>query len=140
MGVDIHGRAPRSKAGRYFGANWGAWREIAGLCLRVAPDICSQIDEKHWFSNDGYGLDDAGAIALADALDQAVNTDAVRYEDALSGQQTAEDRALLRVRLPDGRPLASVFPDMIPDGKPWLITRLRDLVAFLRDSGGFAIW
>jgi len=29
---------------------------------------------------------------------------------------------------------------MIPDGKPWFITRLRDLVAFLPDRGGFAIW
>ena len=47
---------------------------------------------------------------------------------------------MLGLRLPDGRQLAFVAPDMIPDGKPWLITRLRDLVAFLRDSGGFAIW
>jgi len=62
------------------------------VCLRVAPKPCSQIDEKFWFCNDGFGLDDAGAVALADALDQAINTDALRYEDALSGQQAAEDR------------------------------------------------
>jgi hypothetical protein len=141
MGFDIYGKAPRSKAGRYFGANWGAWEQIARLCLRVAPGSCSQIDEKYWFSNDGFGLNDAGAIALADALDHAINTDAIRYEDALSGQQSAQDRdALLGAVLPDGRQLAFVAPDIIPSGNPWLITRLRDLIAFLRDSGGFEIW
>jgi hypothetical protein len=88
MGVDIYGRAPRSEAGRYFRANWVEWHQIARLCLRAAPGACSQIDEKYRFSNDGYGLEDAGAIALADALDQAVDTDALRYEDALSDQQT----------------------------------------------------
>jgi hypothetical protein len=29
---------------------------------------------------------------------------------------------------------------VIPDGKPWLIERVRELIAFLRDSGGFEIW
>ena len=141
MGVDIYGGAPRSEAGRYFAANLGAWEDLAQVCLRVAPGPCSQIDEKYWFCNDGFGLDDAGAIALADAVDQAINTDALRYEDALSGLQAAEDRdVMLGLRLPDGRQLAFVAPDIIPDGKPWLIRRLRDLVAFLRDSGGFAIW
>ena len=85
MGFDIYGKAPRGGASRYFGANWGAWRDLAGVCFRVAPGPCSQIDEKFWFSNDGRGLDDAGAIALADALDHAVNTDALRCEDALFG-------------------------------------------------------
>ena len=31
MGVDIHGKAPRSEAGRYFAANWTAWHQIARL-------------------------------------------------------------------------------------------------------------
>jgi hypothetical protein len=35
MGVDLHGKAPRSNAGRYFGANWGAWRDLAGVCFTV---------------------------------------------------------------------------------------------------------
>ena len=78
MGVDIFGRAPRSKAGRYFAANWGAWGDFAQVCLRVAPEPCSQIDEKYWFCNDGFGLDDAGAVALADALDQATMPSGMR--------------------------------------------------------------
>ena len=32
MGFDIYGNAPRSEAGRYFAANWTAWRDLAGLC------------------------------------------------------------------------------------------------------------
>jgi hypothetical protein len=94
------------------------------------------VPQKYWFCNNGYGLDDSGAVALADALDRAINTDALKYEHALSGQQTAEDRAFQNL-LVNGRRLGDVFP--IPEG-PWLINRLRDLVAFLRDSGGFAIW
>ena len=86
MGVDLHGKSPRSEIGRYFGANWTAWRELAGVCFRVAPGPCSQIEEKYWFSNDGFGLDDAGAIALADALDHAIETDALlKHEDELFG-------------------------------------------------------
>ena len=77
MGFVIYGRAPRSKAGRNFAANRGAWDDLARVCLRVAPEPCSQIDEQCWFCNDGFGLDDAGAIALADALDQAIR-DAMR--------------------------------------------------------------
>ena len=112
----------------------GAISQVCASALRREP--CSQFDEKYWFSNDGFRLDDAGAIALANALDQAVNTDALRYEDALSGQQTAEDRAFQNL-LVNGRRLGDVLP--IPEG-PWLIKRLRDLIAFLRNSGGFAIW
>ena len=108
---------------------------LTGVCFRVAPDICSQVDD--WFCNDGHGLDDSGAIALAEALDRAIETDALKYEDALSGQPTDEDRFYQTALLEDGRRLCDVLP--MPEG-PWLINRLRDLVAFLRNSGGFKIW
>jgi hypothetical protein len=138
MGVDIYGRAPRSEAGRYFAANWTAWRDLAGVCFRVAPGPCSQIDEKFWFSNDGRGLDDAGAIALADALDRAIETDRLlKHEDELSGHETADDLHVRNYLLDDGRTLGDAL--QIPEG-PWLINSLRDLTAFLRNSGGFAIW
>ena len=138
MGFDIYGKAPRSKAGRYFAANWGGWRELTKVCFRVAPGPCSQVEEKFWFSNDGFGLDDAGAIALADALDHAIETDALlKHEDELSGHETEDDLRLRNCLLKDGRTLGEAL--QIPEG-PWLIESLRELAAFLRNSGGFAIW
>ena len=96
MGFNVYGKAPRSEAGRYFGQQWDGWHRLARLCLRVAPDICSQFDTKYWFSNAGYGLDDAGAVALADALEKQIDSDALKYEDALSGQESAADREAFR--------------------------------------------
>jgi hypothetical protein len=141
MGYDVYGKAPRSDAGRYFGQQSDGWHQLARLCLRVAPEVCSQFDTKFWFSNDGYGLDDAGAVALADALQKHIDSDALKYEDALTGQESAAERKVLRqVKLRDGRLLTSVMPELIPDGKPWLIGRVREFIVFLRDCGGFAIW
>jgi hypothetical protein len=45
-----------------------------------------------------------------------------------------------RLKLTDGRLLAFVMPEILPDGKPWLIRRVRKFIVFLRDCGGFAIW
>jgi hypothetical protein len=140
VGFDVYGKAPRSDPGRYFGQNWDGWHQLARFCLRVAPDICSQFDTKYWFSNDGYGLHDAGAVALADALKKQIDTDALKYEDALSGQKAAADRKIFRSLKLDDRPLALAMPDLIPDGKPWLIGMVREFIVFLGDCGGFAIW
>jgi hypothetical protein len=141
MGVDIYGRAPRSQAGEYFRRNWGGWHPLVELSFRVAPDICAQC--KHWDSNDGDGLDDADAIVLADSLEKEIErkADWLMYEDAMSGQESAADRKkLLKLRTPVGRLLADVVPDLIPDGKPWLIDSTREFIGFLRDCGGFEIW
>jgi hypothetical protein len=141
MGFNVYGKAPRSEAGRYFGQQWDGWHRLARLCLRVAPDICSQFDTEYWFSNAGYGLDDAGAVALADALEKQIDSDALKYEDALSGQESAADREVFhRLKLTDGRLLAFLMPEILPDGKPWLIGRVRKFIVFLRDCGGFEIW
>jgi hypothetical protein len=66
MGMDIYGRKPTSKRGKYFGNNIGSWHALARYCNTVAPDICAAC--RHWHTNDGDGLDAAGAVALADAL------------------------------------------------------------------------
>jgi hypothetical protein len=68
MGFDIVGKAPRNEAGECFRINNGGWRELKNLCFFAAPEICSQIDVVHWSTNEGYGLDDPRALALADAL------------------------------------------------------------------------
>jgi hypothetical protein len=43
------------------------WCALADICLSVAPEVCSAC--KHWYTNDGDGLDAAGASKLADVLE-----------------------------------------------------------------------
>jgi hypothetical protein len=169
MGVDIYGRAPRSEAGRYFGINWGGWRPIAEHCIEIAPDLCkrmkpptswiSDLDGSStpmaeltvspdvvkdpltlWFTNDYYGLDDADAQKLVDAIEASLSSDAVKYQDALLAQQDQRERAKGKgLKLSDGRLLMDAAPDLLPSGKTWFIEWLQMFAGFLRDSGGFEI-
>lgn len=74
MGMDVYGKAPRSKQGEYFRNNIWWWHPLAWFCQEIAPEVCAAC--KHWDSNDGDGLDNDGAIALSLALQAAVNTNA----------------------------------------------------------------
>jgi hypothetical protein len=66
MGMDVFGKQPRSEAGAHFRRNNSGWRGLAEYCCDIAPEITRAC--KHWLSNDGDGLDDAGATALAKIL------------------------------------------------------------------------
>lgn len=70
MGMDVFGQKPRSKKGEYFRNNVWWWRPLAELCLELAPEICGAC--QYWQSNEGDGLDDAGAKALATVLEEAI--------------------------------------------------------------------
>jgi hypothetical protein len=139
MGFDLSGKAPKSEDGRYFSANLAGWHPIVDICMRVAPNICARCE--HWRTNDGDGLEDDDALALADALQKAVDTGALDYEDALSGQESAALRKqMLTLRVANGQLLAFAAPELLPSGKPELIVMVLEFIAFLRDSGGFEIW
>ena len=138
MGVDIFGKNPRSKAGESFEANWTAWRELGGVCLRVAPGICSRIAAPDgpkagdvWFSNDGFGLNDADAIALADALDHAITTDFIKYKAAVSEQEEQRHHAAMveghGADMVARLDAAADALEPASSDEPWLIRRLRDL-------------
>lgn len=72
MGMDVYGKAPRSKHGEYFRNNIWWWPPLARFCQEVAPEVCAAC--RYWQSNDGDGLDNDGAIALSLSLQAAVNT------------------------------------------------------------------
>jgi hypothetical protein len=92
VSFDIVGKAPRNEAGECFRINNRGWYELTDLCFFAAPAICSQIDAVHWSVNDGYGLDDPGALALADALEASLDSSVAKHRDALSGQRSAANR------------------------------------------------
>ncbi len=66
MGMDVFGREPKNETGKYFRNNVWYWRPLAELCQGLAPEICKAC--RYWQSNDGDGLDEAGAEALAASL------------------------------------------------------------------------
>jgi hypothetical protein len=61
---------------------------LADYCITVAPDICAPC--KYWYGNDGGGLDAAGSVALADALQKEVDSGRV----GTYVQQYARDQEL----------------------------------------------
>lgn len=76
MGMDVYGKQPTSKTGEYFRRNAWGWRPLATLCTTLCPKETAAC--KYWQSNDGDGLDNAGAIALAEALQDKIAQGAVK--------------------------------------------------------------
>lgn len=67
MGMDIYGKAPRSDAGKYFRNNVWWWHPLAFMIEELCPTEAAPC--KSWHTNDGEGLNDEQAKALADKLD-----------------------------------------------------------------------
>jgi hypothetical protein len=123
MGADVFGRAPRSKTGQYFCRNIWGWWELARLCNQIAPEICSGC--KYWHGNDGDGLNDADASALAESLERLVkNHREVLIADALMGDKPSEDHE---------------FSTNVFDDHQAFVRNVTEFAAFLRDCGGFSI-
>ena len=71
MGMDVYGIKPTGQRGEYFRNNGWWWGPLADYCNFIAPDICAPC--KGWHYNDGDGLDAAGAVALAEALQKEID-------------------------------------------------------------------
>jgi hypothetical protein len=67
MGMDVYGKNPTSEKGSYFRNNVWWWRPLWNYCVEVAPELCGDVSGH---TNDGEGLDEAGAIALSEILFQ----------------------------------------------------------------------
>jgi hypothetical protein len=70
MGMDVYGKAPRTKTGEYFRNNVWWWHPLAKYVQASVPSIAYRV--KHWHSNDGSGLGDKLSQQLAAALEQLV--------------------------------------------------------------------
>lgn len=75
MGMDVHGIAPKSEAGKYFRRNIWGWPPLADLCIETAPDVCANCE--FWHSNDGDGLDAFQSAELAMALQARLNANRI---------------------------------------------------------------
>jgi hypothetical protein len=65
MGMDVYGNNPTSERGEYFRNNVWWWRPLWDFCEEIAPELCSGVSGH---TNDGDGLDEEGAKALANVL------------------------------------------------------------------------
>lgn len=72
MGMDVYGKAPVSKAGAYFRNNIWWWRPLWTYCQWLAPELIPEDNLGHF--NDGWGLDEEGARALAKLLREELNS------------------------------------------------------------------
>ena len=162
MGMDVYGKAPISKTGEYFRNNAWHWRPLAFYACELAPKITSAC--RHWQSNDGDGLDTAGAIALADRLQAEIDSGrcaiyAANYMARLDGTPDEDcphcrgtgQRTEKLINGLVGGPWNSGEPWSCNacDGKghrrpystyyPFSVENVQAFVNFLRDCGGFEI-
>lgn len=63
--MDVYGNNPISEKGEYFRNNIWWWRPLWDFCEELAPELCTGVSGH---TNDGDGLDEEGAKALANIL------------------------------------------------------------------------
>ena len=78
MGMDVYGQAPKSDLGEYFRANVWFWRPLWNYVCQVAPDVIDQTIAQAGHYNDGAGLDEHQALALAQRLEDELGAGKVK--------------------------------------------------------------
>lgn len=71
MGMDVVGKRPTSDEGEYFRNNVWWWHPLWEYCETLMPELCEEISGH---TNDGQGLTEDGAGALAASLRWAVDS------------------------------------------------------------------
>lgn len=64
--MDVYGKNAKNEKGEYFRRNVWGWHPLWEYCENVHPELVESVEHGH--SNDGDGLDEDGALALANAL------------------------------------------------------------------------
>jgi len=136
MGMDVDGRAPRSPAGEYFRASIWSWHPLADYCQLAAPEIAARC--KLWHYNDGDGLGDEDAQALAAVLEAGLRDGTYeRLCFALRGLPANKENygAISAMRAVFGPSLPAYESREMPSRE-----QIERWCAFLRDCGGFKIY
>jgi hypothetical protein len=158
MGMDIYGKHPKSEIGKYYRGDIYGWNNLAKHIVQTCPkEITGKVP--NWFTNDGYGLDEADSTALAQILEEQVKTGLefipelypvashlddlfVRLPDFINAATTAgsgeevNPEEALEIRfefMEECKPIED-----LPVGVPE--SAVTEFAAFLRECGGFEIW
>jgi hypothetical protein len=65
MGMDVYGKSPKNEVGQYFRRNVWGWRPLWDYCVDNYHDLVGNVSGHY---NDGDGLDETGAIDLANRI------------------------------------------------------------------------
>lgn len=155
MGMDVYGRAPSSAIGTYFRNNVWWWHPLWNYCERIGDGIIDPDNLGH--ANDGWGLESSPTQALVQRLEQALTSgETERYAVAYRRRLAALPLEPCRICAATGTRAAppAIGPGPHPCNAcnghgqvphfethfPFAIDNVREFVAFLKDSGGFAIY
>lgn len=154
MGMDVFGKAPTSEQGKYFRNNIWWWHPLWRYCEEIAPDLIPDDNLGHF--NDGWGLDQVDALALAQRLELAIQSgETLRFAEEYRARLEAlpaEPCTLCgatgkRAEPPLTGPGTLLCNCCNGSGRvlnvathyPFDVENVRKFATFLRDSGGFEI-
>jgi hypothetical protein len=142
--MDLFGRAPRSETGEHFHNYVWAWRSLADYCNLIAPDICRACGD--WYVNDGSGLEDANAVALARVLNEQIRTGQTLAYEKLYMRQLQAAPVPCRICVGKGGGDQTPAPTCFMCNGTGLFAvnlfytdNVEQFVEFLNDCGGFSI-
>jgi hypothetical protein len=155
MGMTVVGLSPLSEQGKFFYHGVWHWHPLWEYCEHVAPDLIPA--DNLGYSNDGWGLNERDALALADRLNKALASGETQiYEEGY--------KILLETLPPESCEFCGGTEHRapLPDHGPGLlhcshcggtgtvanfktnfsftVENVRQFAAFLRDCGGFQIY
>jgi hypothetical protein len=91
MGMDVYGKKPTDKVGKYFRASVWYWHPLWSFCENKFPELAGKV--KHGHSNDGDGLNGEDSILLAELIKTALNNgEAKEYLDEYNKYLSELDR------------------------------------------------
>ena len=161
MGMDLSGRKPTTEQGEYFCNNVWWWHPLAIYICEVAPEIADHCE--YWQTNDGDGLNAEDSAALADKLQQEIDSGRTErfalihaaeqeltpndpcdlckgtgiLRPPAAGECGAGDMLIgIKCNACDGNGFVPAFSTYYP----FSVDNVRNFVAFLRGCGGFSIW
>jgi hypothetical protein len=160
MGMDVCGKKPTTEQGEYFCNSVWWWRPLANYVCEVAPEIAGHCE--YWQTNDGDGLNAEDSAALADKLQQEIDSGHTeRFAAIYAAEQEltpnepchlCEGTGFLRPPAAGvcgaGDILTGIkcnacagngFVPPFPTHYRFSVENVRNFVAFLRGCGGFAI-
>jgi hypothetical protein len=135
MGMDVSGRNPTAPQGEYFRASIWEWP----LLVKVITTLCPQETSacKHWKTNDGAGLNSAQALLLAEALERKLQSGEVAFA-------LCDPAIISNAESPVAASVEALFRsqglEMVHDEPIIDENFVAKFAAFVRASGGFAIW
>jgi hypothetical protein len=109
------------------------------LLLKVITSLCPQETSacKYWETNDGDGLNGPQALALAEALEQKIQSGEVAFA-------LCDPAVISNAKSPAGAAVLEAFRSRgveVRHGEPIIDENyVARFAAFVRASGGFSIW